>query len=171
MATTAQTQAARRNVRKAQQAWRSMSPRARSRAQPEGAAREKPGSRGEGDFYHVEVRPKREFTTFRTHDIGKRHGIERVAGKRSSGSWDTQKWLIGKEHAHLEGDRLVPDTRDARQVLSALGAEPVHVRGDRFRARPRPNVPESEKPTAAQQRARRRNITKAQAARRSSRTH
>lgn len=165
MATTAQTQAARRNVRMAQEAWRNMSPRTRSRAQPEGRGREKPGSSGAGDYYHVEVRPKREFTTFRTQDVGRRSGIERVAGKRSSGSWDTQKWLIGKEHAHLEGDRLVPDTREAREVLGRLGAEPTHVRGDRFRARPRPNVPEIAKPTAAQRRARQQNIEKAQARR------
>jgi len=88
------------------------------------------------------VRPKREFQTFRSQDVGKRGGIERVAGQRSSGSWDTQKWLISKSHAHLERGRLVADTADARRVLNALGPSPVHLRGDRFRAEPRPNVPE-----------------------------
>jgi hypothetical protein len=38
--------------------------------------------------------------------------------------------------------------------------------GDRFQAKPRPNVPEEEKPTPAQRRAQRQNIKKAQAARR-----
>jgi hypothetical protein len=39
------------------------------------------------------------------------------------------------------------------------------VEGDVFEARPRPNVPEREKPTPAQRRARSANIKKAQAAR------
>jgi hypothetical protein len=42
------------------------------------------------------------------------------------------------------------------------------VRGDRFKAAPRPNVPEEAKPTVAQRQARQRNIKKAQAARRKS---
>ena len=169
MATTKQRQAARKNIKKAQEAWQSMSLRQRGRAQPEGGKRETPGATGQGEYYHVEVRPKSQFTTFRTQDVGKKGGIQRVAGKRSSGSWDDQKWLIGKNEAHIENDRLVPDTKDAQEVLKALGSEPKHVRGDRFTAKPRPNVPEEEKPTAAQKRAQRENIKKAQAARRRAR--
>jgi hypothetical protein len=164
MATTRQKAAARRNVGKAQQKWRSMSSRSRARSQPEGRRRAKPGAGG-GAFFHIEVRPKTEFKTFRTQDVGKRGGIERVAGKRSSGSWSTQKWLIGKEHAHLERGRLVADTADARKVLSTLGSKPVRIRADRFKAHDRPNVPERAKPTTAQRRARTRNIRKARAAR------
>jgi hypothetical protein len=167
MATVKQKRAAQKNIKKAQSTWQEMSSREHSRAQPEGRGRAKPGSTGEGDYYHIEVRPKDEFVSFRTHDVGEKGGIQRVGGKRSSGSWDDQKWLISKEHAHIEEDRLVPDTEDAREVLAALGSEPVHVRGDRFKARPRPNVPEKEKPTAAQRRAQQSNIKKAQAARRS----
>lgn len=166
MPTSKRKTAARRNIKKAQRTWQRMSSRQRARAQPEGRSRARPGSQGGGKFYHVEVRPKREFKTFRTQDVGSRGGIERVAGKRSSGRWDTQKWLIGKEHAHIENGRLVADTAEARKVLKALGAAPKLIRADRFRARPRPNVPERAKPTPAQQRARQRNIKKAQSARR-----
>ena len=94
-------------------------------------------------------------------------GIERVAGRRSSGSWDTQKWLIGKELAHVEDETLIADTQEAREVLDSLGSAPRHISGDRFKAAPRPNVPESEKPTAAQTLAQQANTKKAQAARRS----
>jgi hypothetical protein len=166
MATTKQKQAARKNIKKAQQTWRSMSARQRAKAQPEGKEREKPGATGQGEYFHIEVRPKGQFTTFRTQDVGQRGGIQRVAGRRGSGSWDDQKWLISKEHAHIEKDRLIPDTEDARKVLERLGSEPQHIAGDRFRAKPRPNVPEKEKPTPAQKRARRANLQKAQAARR-----
>jgi len=165
MATTKQREAAKRNIKKAQAAWKSMSSRAHARAQPEGRGRAKPGTTGEGEYYHIEVRPKGQFVTFRTHDVGKKGGIQRVAGKRSSGSWDDQKWLISKDDAHIEKGRLVPDTDDAREVLEALGSKPTHLSGDRFKAKPRPNVPEKDKPTAAQKRAQQRNIKKAQAAR------
>jgi hypothetical protein len=137
-----------------------------ARAQPRGRSRAKPGARGGGEFFHIEVRPRREFKTFRTQDVGKKGGIERVAGKRGSGSWDTQKWLISKAHAHREGRRLVGDTADARKVLKTLGAPPTHLNGDRFKAKDRPNVPERRKPTQAMRRARTTNIRKAQAARR-----
>jgi hypothetical protein len=162
MATARRKQAAKKSVKTARKTRRGMSSRAG--AQPEGR-RAKPGSSGEGKFFHIEVRPKSEFSTFRTQDVGATGGIERVAGKRGSGSWDTQKWLIGKQHAHVEGGRLVADTDEARKVLDALGAAPKHVVGDRFKAKPRPTIPEGDKPTRAQQQARRRNIKKAQAAR------
>lgn len=169
MTTARQRQTARVNMKKARAAWQAMSRRAHARAQPEGRSRSKPATKGSGAFYHVEVRPKREFRTFRTQDVGEKGGIERVAGKRASGSWDTVKWLIAKDHAHMRNGRLVADSEDARKVLETLGAVPVHVRGDRFTAKDRPNVPEREKPTAAQRRAQRRNIGKAQAARRKAR--
>jgi hypothetical protein len=130
MATRAQRRAAKRNIRKAQAVWRGMSSRAHARRQPSGRGRAKPGARG--GFFHIEVRPRREFRTFRTQDVGKKGGLERVAGKRPSGSWDTQKWLVSKEHAHRVGGRLVPDTADARKLLKVLGAPPRHVAGDRF---------------------------------------
>ena len=165
MATEKQRKAARQNIRKAQAAWQSMSHRQRARAQPEGRKRQKPGTGGGGDYFHVAVRPKEDFVTFRTQDVGEPGHIQRVAGKRRSGSWDTVKWLISKEDAHVEAGKLVPDTQEAKEVLGALGSEPEHVKGDAFEARPRRNVPEREKPTPAQQRARRANIQKAQAAR------
>ena len=130
-----------------------------------GTTRKKPGNSGQGDYYHIEVLPKGEFVTFRTQDVGRRGHIQRVAGQRSSGSWATVKWLIGKEDAHKQGGKLVPDTKAARDVIEQLGSQPVHMIGDRFKAKPRANVPERDKPTPAQQRARRENIKKAQATR------
>jgi hypothetical protein len=126
--------------------------------------RAKPGARGRGAFFHIQVRPKSEFAVFRNQDVGRKGGIERVAGRRPNGSWATQKWLIGKKHAHRVGHRLVPDTPEARKLLALLGAPPRHIGGDRFRAKDRPKVPEREKPTPAMRRAQKRNIRKAQAA-------
>jgi hypothetical protein len=102
---------------------------------------------------------------FRAHDVGEPGGIERVSGKRSSGSWDTQKWLIGKRLAHVVKGRLVANSQAAEKVLNTLGSEPRLNRGDYFSAKPRPNIPDADKPTRLQQRARRRNIQKAQAVR------
>ena len=156
---------AKKNIKKAQKKWQDMSPREHSLAQPEGRKRAKPGTKGEGDYFRIVVRSKDEFVTFRNQDIGEPGHIQRLAGKRSSGSWDTQTWLISKKDAHIEGNRLIPDTDDAREVIEQLGSEPKHIKADIFEAKDRPNVPESEKPTPAQQRARMENIEKAQKAR------
>ena len=161
-----QKEAAKENIKKAQQKWQEMTPRERAVAQPEGRKRAKPGTKGEGDYFRIVLRSKDDFTTFRYHDVGDKGHILRLAGKRSSGSWDTQAWLISKEDAHLEGDTIVADTDDARKLLAGLGTKPKHVKGDVFEAKDRPNVPESKKPTEAQQKARLENIEKAQQARR-----
>lgn len=127
--------------------------------------RAKPGSRGKGRFFHILVRPNSQFTRFRVQDIGARGGVERLAGQRSDGSWDTVKWLVEKTHAHVHGGKLVADTAEGRKLLRSLGSTPLQIRGDRFRAKPRTHIPESEKPTPRQLRAWRLNIRKAQAAR------
>jgi hypothetical protein len=122
--------------------------------------RAKPGSRGGGRFFHVELRPSTQFVAFRVQDVGGPGGVERVAGRRASGSWDTAKWLIEKTHAHVEDGRLVADSAEAKNLF----AGPVQVEGDRFRAEPRRDTPEHEKPTPAMRRAQHANLKKAQAA-------
>lgn len=146
-----------------------MTPRKGALARPEGKKRAKPGTKGEGDYFRIVVRSKDEFATFRYQDVGEKGHILRLAGKRSSGSWDTQAWLISKEDAHIESDTIVSDTDDARRLIETLGSKPTLVEGDVFKAKDRPNVPESKKPTDAQQKARLENIKKAQQARRSRR--
>ena len=144
-----------------------MTPRKGALARPEGKKRAKPGTKGEGDYFRIVVRSKDEFATFRYQDVGEKGHILRLAGKRSSGSWDTQAWLISKDDAHIENDTIVSDTDDARRLIETLESKPTHVEGDVFKAKDRPNVPESKKPTDAQQKARLENIKKAQQARRS----
>jgi hypothetical protein len=163
--TAKQIEVARTNIKKAQTAWKGMSARQRALAQPAGRKRAKPGTKGEGNYYRIVVRPKGEFATFRYHDVGEKGGIQRLAGKRSSGSWDDQAWLIDKNMAHIEGDTLVADSPDAEEVLEQIGPA-KHVKGDIFEGHPRKNVPETGKPTPAQRRARMENIRKAQNARR-----
>jgi hypothetical protein len=131
--------------------------------------RAKPGSRGGGRFFHIELRPSTQFVAFRVQDVGGPGGVERVAGQRASGSWDTAKWLVEKTHAHIENGRLVPDSAEAKKLFKSLGSAPVHVGGDRFRAKPRRDIPEDEKPTPAMRRAQLANIKKAQAATRARR--
>jgi hypothetical protein len=97
--------------------------------------RRKPGSTGKGDYYHIEVLPKSGFVTFRTQDVGDPGHIQRVAGKREGGSWETVKWLIGKEDAHVRGGHLVADSKDAKNLIKELGTKPVHISGDRFKAK------------------------------------
>ena len=126
--------------------------------------RAKPGASGRGKFFHIQVRPRTEFVAFRNQDVGGKGGVERLAGQRANGSWDTQKWLIAKTEAHLDGKKLVPDSVAAEKVLAQLGSVPRHLGGDRFIATPRRKIPAREKPTLAMRRAQLANIKKAQAA-------
>jgi hypothetical protein len=130
--------------------------------------RKAPGSSGRGDYYHVEVLPGEEFVTFQTQDVGRRGHIQRVAGKRSSGYWTTVKWLIGKEDAHIQDEKLVPDTKAAKDVINQLGSQPVRLVGDRFKAKPKPHGSETIMPTFTEGRTRRENLKKTQPSRRKS---
>jgi hypothetical protein len=137
----------------------------RASAKRAGAKRRaKPGAKGGGRFFHIEVRPRAEFVTFRNQTLGTRGGIERLAGQRANDSWDTQKWLIGKSEAHIDRNKLVADSLAAEKVLAQLGSVPRHLEGDRFIAKPRRKIPAREKPTPAMRRAQLANIKKAQAA-------
>jgi hypothetical protein len=129
------------------------------------SGRKAPGSTGKGNYYHIELRDGADFETFRTQDVGDPGHLQRVGGKRAGGGWSTVKWLVSKEDAHVEDGKLVGDTQEAKDLIRKLRSRPTHIRGDRFQAKPRRNVPERSKPTAAQTRARKKNIKKAQAAR------
>jgi hypothetical protein len=129
------------------------------------SGRKAPGSTGKGNYYHIELRDGADFETFRTQDVGDPGHLQRVGGKRAGGGWSTVKWLVSKEDAHVEDGKLVGDTQEAKDLIRRLRSRPTHIRGDRFQAKPRRNVPERSKPTAAQTRARKKNIKKAQAAR------
>lgn len=170
MTTRKQSSAARRNIKKAQAKWRGMSKRQHSLSQPEGRSRRKPGTTGKGNFYRIEVRPKSEFTSFRNQDVGRKGDLERLAGRRSSGSWDTVSWLVEKDVAHIndKGRLVITDKKVLSSLEKQIRGPITHVVGDVFKAHPRRNVPEAEKPTLAQRRAQKANIKKAQIARRRS---
>ena len=166
MASIKQKRSTKNNIKKAMAKWKSMSHRKHALAQPQGRARKKPGTGGKGKFYRIVVRPKQEFTIFRNHDVGKKGHLQRLAGKRKSGTWATQAWLIAKTDAKLMGDTLVGKTKHVKEVISKLRTKPKKVKGDIFEAKSRKNVPERSKPTPAMRKAQIRNIKKAQAARR-----
>ncbi|HSL30794.1 MAG TPA: hypothetical protein VK900_16450 [Anaerolineales bacterium] len=130
------------------------------------SGRKAPGSGGRGNYYHIELRDGDDFETFRTQDVGDEGHLQRVAGKRPSGAWATVKWLVSKEDAHVEDGKLFGDSGDAKDLIRRLRSRPVHIQGDRFKAKPRRNIAENAKPTKAQSRARNQNIKKAQGSRR-----
>jgi hypothetical protein len=168
MATVKQRAAARKNIRKAQKAWQGMSKRQHSLSQPQGRGRKKPGTTGKGNFYRIEIRPKGQFSSFRVQDVGAKGGLERLAGRRRSGSWDTVSWLISKDRAHIDarGKLVIDNAKDKASLRKAIRGPVVHAKGDVFRAHPAKNVPEKAKPTPAMRRAQKTNIKKAQIARR-----
>jgi hypothetical protein len=127
--------------------------------------RKAPGTTGKGKFYRIEVRPKSDFEIFRVQDVGRKGGLERLTGRRPSGSWGTVSWLVSKDDAHTEHGRLVIDDKKAKSALKQIRGPIVHFKGDVFRAHPARNIPEREKPTPAMRRAQKANIQKAQRAR------
>lgn len=165
MASRKQKAAARRNIKKAQKKWISMSHRQRALTQPQGRSRKKHGSTGAGKYYRIIIRPKSQFTTFRAHDVGRKGHLIRVAGKRSSGSWGTQAWLISKKDARKSKGKILIKNLQIKKAISKLQSSPKQFKADIFTARPRKNIPESAKPTRAMRAAQKRNIKKAQAAR------
>lgn len=136
-------------------------PSQRMKTQPDNDDRAAPGTQGGGKYYRVIVRPSKDFVKFRYQDVGDPGGILRLAGQRKSGSWDDQAWLISKNRAHIEADKLVAEDDEADEVLQKIGPA-RHLEGDVFRGHPRINIPEHEKPTRAQRKARRENVKKAQ---------
>ncbi len=151
------------NVEKTQVSWRSKLAQTHARSQPEGKERAKPGSTEKEEYYHVEIRPREEFTRFRTY-VNEKTGIQRVAGRHKTGIWDDQEWLISKEKAHIENERLIPDSEEARDFFKALGSKPVHVMADRFKVNPEHDLPETTKRNLTKKSARRKNISQAPAA-------
>lgn len=126
--------------------------------------RKAPGSTGKGKFYRIELRPKEQFTRFRVQDVGKKGGLERLAGHRPSGSWDTVSWLVSKDKASVIRGRLTITGEKEKSLLKQIKGPITHVKGDIFHAHPR-NVPEAKKPTPAMRRAQKANIARAQKAR------
>ena len=62
----------------------------------------------------------------------KRSDIEH-GSKHSSGSWDTQKWLIGKKLAHVVKEKLIADYR--RSGESAESVPRKAARGNHTRSK------------------------------------
>ena len=87
--------------------------------------RARPGTKGKGKYYRIVVRPKSSFKSFRVQDVGGRGGVERLAGKRRDGSWDTQAWLIPKSQAHISSG-ISPLPRQTPSWRSPPGWHPLH---------------------------------------------
>lgn len=99
--------------------------------------RKKPGLGGGGKFYRIEVRPDEKFVTYRTQDVGEKGHLERLAGKRKSGKWDTAVWLVSKEDARVSHGKLVITEPKVKEAIEEnTDGELVHVKGDIFHAHP-----------------------------------
>jgi hypothetical protein len=87
-------------------------------------------------FYRLEIRPTKDFETFRTQDVGKKGGLERLAGKKADGTWQTVAWLIEKSMAHkTKDDKLIIDDSKAKSVLRQVGGPIKYFKDDVFKAK------------------------------------
>ena len=69
--------------------------------------------------------------------MGRAGHTQRIAGKRSSGSWATHAWLISKDGAYVEKGHLKSDVSKVKKVLQNLREDIKKVRGNMFKAKPR----------------------------------
>jgi hypothetical protein len=129
-------------------ALRGMSFHARSR--PTESERAEPGERGMGQYYRIVVQPEELFSMFRTQDVSEQGGMQRLAGKRKSGNWATQAWLVSKNAAHIEGRKLVADNQAVHDLIRQLGMDPIHEHGDIFIANVEAKIAEKSHPIRAE---------------------
>ena len=161
MTTQKRREAAKNNIKKNQDVGQNMSTKERPLAKASEHAGEQPEFAKAGDYYHIGVRDKSQYQTFRTQKVADKDGLLQVAGQRSNAAWDVVEWLLSKQLAHVEGGKLLADHHDAQEVLDNLGSTPEHVEGDLFFARLCPNVPEKDEPTEVQRGAHQEKIKKA----------
>ena len=109
-----------------------------------GLVRKEPGEGGRGKYYHILLRSKAGFLTFRTRPTPNTQGVLEVLGKRPNGEWETQKILLKKRLATQDGRHLTVHLVSAKNALPIL-REPIrqmhddlyfaplrHERGRRF---------------------------------------
>jgi hypothetical protein len=90
------------------------------------------GAKDDNTYYRIVVRPKEQFSSFRTQDVGQPGGLLRLAGRQTSGTWATQAWLVSKGSAHVEGKQLIADKKDVQDLIRQLGSQPTLEKGDIF---------------------------------------
>ncbi len=99
--------------------------------------RKEPGSTGEGEYFHLIVRPKDEFVFFHTRDVGRQGHSQLVLGKTKDGKWGTHKWLISKKDAYIttDGD-LKSDDFKVQRIIDYCNGNLVHREKDIFQIQP-----------------------------------
>jgi len=86
----------------------------------------------EGSYYRINVRDRDEFIQFKSETPTGNNTIQQINGKRADGIWCTQSWLIKKEAAHIESDKLIADKKAAKKLLQVLDGKIHFVEGDIF---------------------------------------
>jgi hypothetical protein len=72
------------------------------------------------NYFAIIIIPKNQFCSFCMQHVGRSGGLQRIAGKLNDGSWRTHAWLISKNDAHIEGGKIVPDSKEAKNLLSRI---------------------------------------------------
>lgn len=102
--------------------------------------RKEPGSTGEGQYFHIIVRPKEELTLFNTRDVGRPGHSLLVLGKSKEGKWLTHKWLINKNDAYINPEgKLQSDDFKVQRILDYCDGCLVHKEKDIFEVRSHPS--------------------------------
>jgi hypothetical protein len=84
------------------------------------------------NYFRIIVRPEDKYKSFRHKDIGAQGRIIRVSGRKNSGSWDTQAWLISKDYAYQEDEKLIAESDEVRDLFEGFSGPPKRLEGDTY---------------------------------------
>jgi len=83
-------------------------------------------------YFRIITRPRQRFAAFCGQDVAEPSIVQRLTERGPTPGDKTQTWLLSKEMAHVEKGRIVPDTKEAADLLATFGREPVHRTDDLF---------------------------------------
>jgi len=85
-----------------------------------------------GTYFRINVRPRNQFVEFNSEYVDKDNGIQQIVGKKPTGEWLTQSWIIDKSAAHVKSGALIADTKSVSKLLMVLDGSIKHIEGDVF---------------------------------------
>jgi len=86
-------------------------------------------------YYHIMVNPKEDFTLFISKNVDRNGFIKEISGRKLNGNLAIHKWLISKNIAHIDNNRLVPDLTEAKKFLQTLRGNIRRINGDIFQVK------------------------------------
>jgi hypothetical protein len=74
----------------------------------------------EDEYYYLTMESDDEFILFKSETIGADNQSHMIKAKEKNGRWKVKEWIINKDDAHMEGNYLVGDDPEVKEILDEL---------------------------------------------------